>query len=168
MIPTIETERLILRPFTLSDAPQTFLMNSDPAVMKYIPGEHYQSVEEVRKMIQKNVLDDYEKYGFGRLAITLKTSNDLIGFTGLKYNDDFEEVDLGYRLIKKYWGQGIATEASGPALQYGFDQLEMKRIVALAYEENTGSVNIMKKLDMVYEKKMIVDGDEFVCYVKNG
>ena len=162
----IETERLILRKFTLEDAEQSFKMATDPAVMKYIVGERYTSVDQVREMIKKNVFGDYEKYGFGRMAITLKPANELIGFSGLKYNDDFEEVDIGYRLMKKYWGQGIATEASRPFMDIGFRELKLKRIVALAFEENTGSIKVMNKLGMHFEKYMNVEGHEFVCYLK--
>ena len=162
----IETERIILRKFTLDDAEQAFKMSSDPAVMKYIIGERFESADQVREMIKKNVFGDYEKYGFGRLAITLKPSNKFIGFTGLKYNEDFKEVDIGYRLIKEYWGKGIATEASLSALNYGFEKLGLKRIVALAFEENIASIKVMEKLGMCFEKNMEVDGQEFVCYVK--
>ena len=162
----IETERLILRKFRLADAENSFKMASDPTVMKYIIGERYNSVEEVRDMIEKNVFRDYEKYGFGRMAITLKPSDQLIGFSGLKYNDDFKEVDIGYRLMRAYWGKGIATEASLPFMDYGFNELKLKRIVALAFEENGGSIKVMKKLGMYFEKYMEVEGQEFVCYVK--
>ncbi|MEO1262779.1 MAG: GNAT family N-acetyltransferase [Bacteroidota bacterium] len=163
----IETERLIIRKFTLKDAEQSFKMATDPQVMQYIIGERYNSVEQVREMIKKNVFGDYDKYGFGRMAITLKPFDELIGFSGLKYNDDFREVDIGYRLMRKYWGRGIATEASQPFMDYGFRELKLKRIVALAFAENTGSIKVMKKLGMHFEKYMKVDGHEFVCYVKN-
>ena len=164
---TIETDRLILRKFTLEDAEEAFHMNNDPEVMKYIIGERFKSVDEVKEMIKKNVFGDYEKHGYGRMAITLKPSNKFIGFTGLKYNDDFKEVDLGYRLMRKYWGKGIATESSLPFMNYGFNQLGLKRIVALAFEGNIGSIKIMKKVGMIFEKYMVIDGHELVCYAKN-
>ena len=162
----LETERLQLREMASNEADSLFDLDSDPEVMKYIVGERYGSVDEVREMIKRNVFGDYEKYGFGRMAITLKGADRLIGFTGLKYNDDFEEVDIGYRLLKEYWGKGIATEASRPFMDYGFKELKLKRIVALAIEENVGSINVMKKLGMHFEKYMQVEGQEFVCYLK--
>ena len=162
----IETDRLIIRKFTLADAEASFKMANDPEVMKYIIGEKYKDVDEVRAMIRKNVFGDYEKYGFGRMAMTLKSTGEFIGFTGLKYNDDFKEVDLGYRIIREHWGRGYTTEASRPFLDIGFQELGLKRIVALAFEENKASINVMKKLGMTFEKYMEVDGFEFVCYLK--
>ena len=161
----IETERTLLRRFTLDDVEDGYQMNRDPEVRKYIVGEGETTRENVRMLIKNNTLADYEKYGFGRLAIIHKQDNRFIGFTGLKYLDDLDEVDVGYRLIREYWGQGLATEATRPTIEYGFETLGLKRIVAMALPENKGSIRVMEKLGMKFEKIITIDGYEAVKYV---
>jgi len=99
------------------------------------------------------------------LAIIYKPDNRFIGFTGLKYLDDLDEVDVGYRLVREYWGRGLATEATRPTIDYGFEKLGLKRIIAAALPENVGSIRVMEKLGMHFEKKLIYDGHETVFYV---
>lgn len=65
----------------------------------------------MERRIVENVPGDNEKHGFGRLVVELKGENKFIGFTGLKYLEDMNEVDPGYRFMKEYWGKGIAAEA---------------------------------------------------------
>ena len=67
--------------------------------------EEVVSKKEIEQRIIENVFGDYKKYGFGRLAVELKSENKFIGFTGLKYLKEMDEVDLGYRFMKAYWGK---------------------------------------------------------------
>ena len=157
----IETDRLILRRFTLDDAEAAFEMNSDPEVMKYVPGGISKSVEEVRESIQKNTLDDYEKYGFGRSAIILKATNEFVGFTGLKNDLDLGGVDLGYRLIRRFWGKGIATESARPFINIAFNEMNLKTVLGGAMPENIASVTILKKMGMTYRYSQVFEGLNF-------
>ena len=160
----IETERLILRRFTLDDVNAAWEMNRDPEVTKFILGEGPPSRERVRELIEKNTLADYEKYGYGRMAIVHKADNCFIGFTGLKYLDDMQEVDVGYRLIRKYWGRGLATEATRPTVDIGFNDLKLDRVIAMALPDNAASVRVMQKLGMTFWKEIEEDGHPVVVY----
>lgn len=84
--------------------------------------------------------------------MVFKTTGQVIGFAGLKYLDDLHAVDLGYRLLPEYWGQGLATEASRASIRYGFDALELKRILGLADPEHFKSICVLEKLGFVYDK----------------
>ena len=154
---TVETDRLILRPFQLKDIEPSFEMNKDPEVVRYTGDGGSVTLEEVERRIKENVLGDYRKHGFGRFAVEYKESGQFIGFVGLKYLEDLDEVDLGYRLIQEYWGKGIATEASRASLEFGFHKLELDRIIAIALPENERSINVMKKLNFTFEKETFVD-----------
>ncbi len=71
---------------------------------------------------------------------------------GLKYLDDWQEVDLGYRLLPKYWGLGLATEASRACIDYGFHTLRLPRILGLVDPENVRSVRVLQKLGFVFDR----------------
>lgn len=154
----IETERLILRPFTAEDIEPSYQMNLDAEVSKYTGDGGVVSIEEIERRIKEHVMGDYEKYGFGRFAVVLKETNQFIGFAGLKFLEDMNEVDLGYRFIQKYWGKGYASEASKACIDYGFNQLNLNEIIALVLPENIGSINVLDKLGFNYEKDYEEDG----------
>lgn len=153
----IETERLLIRPFTLDDIGPAHAMNLDPEVSKYTGDGGVVSREETERRILEDVMGDYRKYGYGRLAVVLKNENKFIGFTGLKYLDDMDEVDLGYRFMSKYWGQGFATESGKASVQYGFETLGLDRIIAMVLPENLGSIRVLQKLNFEYEKDFMED-----------
>lgn len=161
---TIETERLILRKFTLDDAQDAFEMNADPEVLKYIPTEPAKSVEEVRNLIEKTTLADYVKHGFGRHAVVLKESGKLIGFTGLKQESDLNGVDLGYRLNRAYWGKGYGMEAAKPFIDVAFKEMNIPILLGSAMKANTASVKILTNLGMTYRYEELFMGEEFDVY----
>ncbi len=85
--------------------------------------------------------------------------------TGLKVLEDWQgEVDLGYRFLPEYWGQGLATEASRAALQYGFEVIGLKRVIGLVMPENVASIRVLEKVGMQYEKSVRYDGDPVELY----
>ena len=154
-----------MRKFTIEDAGDAFEMNKHQEVRRYIVGEPEPTLDSIKQLIQNNTLADYEKYGYGRLAVIHKETGKFIGFTGLKYEEELDEVDLGYRLHPAFWGKGLATEAASPTVHYGFHKLNLERIVAGAIPENKGSIRIMEKLGMKFEKMIMIDGHEMVLYV---
>ena len=91
---TIETERLLIRPFSLDDIEASYAINLDAEVSKYTGDGGIVSKAEIERRIKEDVFVDYEKYGYGRLAVELKGENKFIGFTGLNYLDDLDEVDI--------------------------------------------------------------------------
>ena len=147
----IETERLLLREFTPDDAENVFKLHSNPSVQKYTGEPVVQSVEEIEKVIE-NRIKGYEKYGYGRWATFLKSNRQFVGWAGLAYLPEFDEIDLGYRFFPEHWGLGIATEASSAILDYGFDVLKLEKIIAIALKENKASIRVMEKVGMQFDK----------------
>ena len=147
----IETERLLLREITLDDKEDLFRLHSDPEVQKYTGEPVVRSLEEIENAIERRIVH-YKKYGFGRWATILKSGNHFVGWAGLAYLPEFDVVDLGYRFLAEYWGLGIATEASKAILEYGFNQLGLKEIVAIAVKENKASIRVMEKVGMEFDK----------------
>ena len=153
----IETDRLLIRPFNLDDILPAYEMNLDPAVSKFTGDGGIVSLKETERRIVEDVMGDYQKHGFGRFAVELKGEKGFIGFTGLKFLDDFNEVDIGFRFMKKYWGNGIATESAKACLKYGFETLKMEKIIGLVLPGNIASIRVLEKLNFKFEKEIIED-----------
>ncbi len=147
----IETERLLLREITLEDKDDMFTLHSDPKVQKYTGEPPIRTLEEMEEAIKARH-DNYGRYGYGRWATFLKDEMTFVGWAGLAYLPEFDEIDLGYRFIPRFWGLGIATEVSHAILEYGFETLELQRIIAIAMKENKASIRVMEKLGFEFEK----------------
>lgn len=147
----IETERLVLRNITLNDKEELFELHSDPNVQKYTGEPVVESIEDIEKAIQTRI-NDYEKYGYGRWATFLKNEMLFVGWAGLAYLPEFDEIDLGYRFLPEFWGSGLATEASHAILTYGFEKLALRKIIAIAMKENIASIRVMQKIGMEFDK----------------
>ena len=147
----IETERLFLKEITLDDKHDMFRLHSNVEVQKYTGEAPIESMQEMERAIQKRI-PDYKKYGYGRWATFLKKDMQFVGWAGLAYLPEFDEIDVGYRFLPNYWGMGIATEASRAILNHGFEKLGLKRVIAIAMKENTASIRVMEKVGMEFEK----------------
>ncbi len=160
----LETDRLGMRPYDPDDAEEFFALCSDPKVMRYIVGEAVPGcVDEWRRMLAE--YPDYDKHGFGRWSCIHKESGRFIGFSGLKYLEDFDaEVDLGFRFFPEFWGRGLATESGLASVRYGFDVLGLDRIIGLAVPENIGSIRVLEKCGMSFERHTIFDGQNVALY----
>lgn len=156
-----ETSRLYLRQFTEADAPLLVQLNSNPEVLKYLHEPLLETEEQALHVLQNIILPQY-KNNLGRWAIHLKDTNEFIGWCGLKYRDELDEIDLGYRLMQPFWGNGYAFEAARYSLDYGFNHLHIKTIVGRAHIENAASLKILEKTGMQYVKDEVVDN----CPVK--
>jgi RimJ/RimL family protein N-acetyltransferase len=159
----LETARLRLRHCSLDDLQEIARIRSDPDVMRYIGNGKPQTRAQVRALLE-DILSHWQQHGFGRWAITHKGADEPIGLCGLSFLDNTPEVELGYLLAKEYWNQGLATEIAVACLQFGFEKLNLDRIVAVAYPENLASQKVMKKAGMRYIKRAIFFGQELVYF----
>ena len=159
----LETERLLLRKFTPEDLDELIALRSDDEVIKYLGGRKLQNPEAIAKRLQF-YLDCYEKLGFGMSAMIWKKENEMIGWSGLQPLDGTTEIEVGYGMVKRFWGRGVGYECASAWLSYGFEQANLERIVAVASPANTGSWRIMEKCGMHYEKTETHYGMECVFY----
>lgn len=166
-----ETERFILREIIPSDADGFFELDSDPDVHKYLGNKPITSRVQAIDAINL-IRAQYVTNGIGRWAIIDKKTNLFVGWTGLKLitdetNHHKNYYDLGYRLIKKYWRLGIATETALASLEYAFSKLQAKEVYAIADRENDGSNKILNKIGFSFIETFDLDGIKHNWYKIN-
>lgn len=148
-MPILRTERLILRPWRITDLEPFAEINADPKVMEFYPKTL--SREESDALAEK-IQRDFAERGYGFWAVEAKGIADFIGYIGLNYwNLEMEFapcVDIGWRIGSPYWGKGYATEGAREVLRYGFEILQLTEIVSMATIHNTRSHRVMMKLGM--------------------
>lgn len=142
----IESDRLFLREFLPDDVERMSEIYSDEDVMKYIGRGGAADKAQTELMINA-FIRSYDLNSFGIWGIVRKNSDALIGHCGFNILPN-SEIEIAYLLAKQYWRKGYATEISKATLEYGFDKLKLKKIVALAYPQNISSANVIKKLGM--------------------
>lgn len=151
MLPSFKTERLILRERTLNDMDDCIEMDRDIEVVKYIPeiaelinGRNY---NQHKAFVRKRMETVYTP-GMGYWVIEAKEyPGEFMGWVLLIPLDNRgPEIEIGWRLKRKYWGKGYATEAARVILQHAFDSLDLAKIVADIHKLNRGSILVAKKL----------------------
>jgi RimJ/RimL family protein N-acetyltransferase len=160
----LDTERLRLRPATLDDLDRWLAISRDAEQAWW--GEPRSTVDEARVNLQKHVANQ-ERHGFSLWPVELSTSGEMIGLAGLQHLADGPEIEVGYRFLRDYWGNGYATEAAGAAIRYGFDELGLKRIVAVTMPTNRASCRVMEKCGLGFVGVVQVYGHAQVKYALN-
>jgi ribosomal-protein-alanine N-acetyltransferase len=153
----IETDRLLLRTFTEDDAALLFELNVDPEVTRYTH-DGMSDLSQAKKVLDEVILPQYALYHHGRWAVLQKSNLQFTGWCGLKCVPERQEIDLGYRFKKIFWGKGFATEAAFASLQYGFYHLGFQKIVGRALPENLASIRVLEKCGLHYVGEEYVHG----------
>lgn len=162
----LQSERLFLREITPGDTGLLFQLHSDPEVMKFIrPPEMSLAASEatLNKIFRTNQYDQ----GLGLWICHEKAGGAFIGWFVLKNLDDTSDIEIGYRLMKKYWGRGYATEMTKKLIGHGFEILGLKRIVGATHPDNAASQHVLEKAGLTFTRIQRVYGVEariYVCY----
>lgn len=161
----IETSRLILRKLSLSDSAFIIWLLNTPEWLENVGDRHVHTLEDAHAYLLNGPIKSYDLNGFGLRAIQLKGSDTLIGVCGLIKRYNFDDVDIGYALFSRFMGNGYAFEASKATIDYGFNQLNLNRIVAVTTEENIRSRNLLARLGSRFETEMIMPGSNDVLFL---
>lgn len=154
----MQTERLLLREFTLDDAEAYWPLVSLPEVLRHTGELPRTSLDEVHQTLLDRPIRDYSVHGYGRMACIEKGSGRLVGFSGLKYLEDLQEVDIGYRFLPDCWGKGYATESARALMQHGMLEHGITRVIGLVEPANVASVRVLTKLGLTFERRIRPDG----------
>jgi RimJ/RimL family protein N-acetyltransferase len=148
----LETERLQLREMTFDDLDDLYAILSDPIAMQHYPKPYDR--KGVEDWIERN-LQRYAEEGFGLWAVVHKEDARFIGDCGLTIQqvDGIGELEIGYHILRAYWGQGLATEAARACRDYAFDVLGRDRVISWMHPENVASRRVAEKNGMRLKKE---------------
>jgi RimJ/RimL family protein N-acetyltransferase len=160
-----ETRRLVLRRFTLADLEPLAAILADPDVTRFFGGPRALDQTRARML---DFLDAYEKVGFSKWAVVLRETGELMGRCGPAVVDveGGSEVELGYDLAKRFWGQGFATEAAAASLDHCFSVLGLTRVVSIIHPENVASRRVAEHLGMNEERAVVWREQSLLLYAK--
>ena len=148
-MPSIETDRLLLRMIRADDLDNLASLLSDPDVVKYVGDGKPTGREEATRALE-SIIKHWETHGFGRWAVVDKSTGEFIGFGGLR--SLFGTPEVVYHLAKVHWGKGYATELARAVLRFGFEERGFDRIVAITKPQNAASIHVMDKLGLRFER----------------
>lgn len=150
-LPTIRTQRLLLRPLSMRDDKDMFRYCSDPAVSRHVLWDTHPNIRYTRSCLRA-AIRQYKAGQPATFGIERQSDHRLIGTIGFMWvNTDHRSAEVGYSLARDCWNQGYATEALRAALHYGFHTLRLNRIEAQHEADNPASGRVMEKAGMQYE-----------------
>ncbi|WP_264740637.1 GNAT family N-acetyltransferase [Cytobacillus firmus] len=161
--PVINTERLILRKMTPDDTGKLMEIFSDPVAMRYYPSTKNESeTMEWVKWTQKN----YDEYGVGLWIVEDKVTGEFLGQCGIvpQEVDGVIEMEIGYLFVRRFWGNGYATEAALACKNFGFERLRLNKMVSLPDVNNTPSTKVAERIGMQVIKTINKWGKEVYVY----
>jgi [ribosomal protein S5]-alanine N-acetyltransferase len=160
-----ETQRLILREFLPEDAEALYQLNADPDVVRHTGDVAFADIADAARFL--SAYNDYRCNGYGRWAMVEKSTGTFVGWCGLKFHADSRDTDIGFRLFKKYWNQGFATEAARACLDYGFKVLGLPSVIGRAVADNSASIRVLEKIGLRFEAPFDFHGKPGVIYRVN-
>lgn len=150
-LPTITTERLVLRPFALSDAADVQRLAGDRAVADTTLNVPHPYPDGAAERWISDHAERFERREILTLAVTLRDGGTLAGCISLRLHDEHDRAEMGYWMGVPYWNQGYCSEAARAVIAYGFKQMGLNRIYAHHLVRNPASGRVMQKAGMVYE-----------------
>lgn len=156
----VETERLILRKFTLQDAPFVLNLVNTPTWLRFIGDRNVHSIEDAERYLLNGSLKSYREHGFGFYAVISKDNFECLGMCGLVKRDSLEDVDIGFAFLPNSAGKGYGFEAATATMNLAKNTLKLKRIIAIVDPENEISIGLIKKIGLTYEKMIQLSPDD--------
>jgi RimJ/RimL family protein N-acetyltransferase len=156
----LETEHLTLRRITVDDAAFMLDLLNQPSFIQFIGDRGVRTLDDARKIIQERYLAAYERLGFGIYLTLLRGAQIPIGICGLVKRDGLDDVDVGYAFLPQYWSKGYASEAASAVLRYARNTLGIGRILGITTPDNTGSIRVLEKVGLKFERMIRLPGEE--------
>lgn len=151
----LKTERLLLRELNPDDAENFYKLNLNPNVIKHTGNSAFKDIDEAKEFLEN--YQDYKLNSFGRWAVIEISTNEFLGWCGLKYDQHLDETDIGFRFFEEHWNKGFATESAKACIDYGFENLNIKTIVGRAMSENLASIKVLEKIGLSFDKEFDFD-----------
>jgi RimJ/RimL family protein N-acetyltransferase len=163
-LPVLDTPRLLLRPFRPADADAYAAMCADPEVMRYLsPGGEPLSREDAWRQLAM-FCGHWQLRGFGTWAVEHRGSGRFAGRIGLHFPEGWPDRELGWTLVRAFWGQGLATEGARAAAEFAFRQLGWKHLISLMLPRNERSIRVAERLGAKPAGRLLVREVEHLVY----
>jgi ribosomal-protein-alanine N-acetyltransferase len=147
----LETERLGLRQLGLSDDGFILELLNEAAFLRFIGDKGVRTLDAAREYMLKGPIDSYRRHGFGLYAVCLRDGTP-IGICGLVKRDGLADVDLGFAFLSRHCSKGYAVESAAAVLAHARQALRLQRIVAITTPENLGSIAVLEKVGLRFER----------------
>ncbi len=160
---TLETERLILRNYRLSDFKEHYKLCADPDVMRYlIGGRPMSKLEAWRHMA--SLVGHWELLGYGYFAAEEKATGRFIGRIGFTNPEGWPGFEVGWTIAREFQGRGFATEGGRFLLRYAFDEVGVRHVISVIHPDNTPSIRVAERLGEKFEMRTEIDGMPVLVY----
>ena len=156
----IETERLLLTRLSYDHCEFISELVNEPSFKRYIGDKDVHSQEDARRYLREGPIGSYEQHGYGLFLVSVRESDMPAGICGLVKREEFDDPDLGFAFLNRYRRRGYASESARAVLEYGFNELGLRRIIAMADPDNEPSVRLLERLGFVYEREVRMPDDD--------
>jgi len=163
----LETERLILRKFTIKDAPFIAELMNSPTWIRFIGDRGIKTLAHAQSYLLNGPIMTYTAYGFGLYLVELKNTKTPIGMCGLVKRDYLDYLDIGYALLPAYEGKGYAFEIASATVNYAFNNLHLLKLAAITNVNNKRSVQLLYKMGFVFKETISVEDKELMLYINH-
>ncbi len=161
----IETERLVLHPFTADDAAFVHRLVNEPSFLRYIGDRGVRSLDDARRYIADGPVDGYARHGHGLMRVVRKADGAAIGMCGVLRRDTLPDPDLGFSFLPEYWSQGYALESARAVLRHARAAPALGRILAITTVGNESSMRLLDRLGFRFERMITLGGEELRLFV---
>lgn len=156
----LETERLLLRHLSIEDADFILELLNEPSFIRNIGDRGVRTIDGANSYILNGPVASYAKNGFGLYLVKLKETDESIGMCGLIKRDTLKDVDIGYAFLPRFWSKGYAVESARAVKEYAKNAVGLNRIVAIVDPENEGSIRVLEKIGLQFEKMVKLSEDD--------
>jgi len=163
----LETERLTLRWLDIKDAPFILELVNDPAWIQFIGNKGVRTLEDATNYIVNGPIDMYNKLGFGLYLVERKEDLTPLGMCGLIKRDSLEDVDIGFAFLEEFRSKGYGYESASAVIDYGVQNLGLKRIVAITTIDNIHSGKLLEKVGLKFEEIISDSGEDLKLFGYN-
>jgi RimJ/RimL family protein N-acetyltransferase len=155
----LETERLALRRMVASDAAFILALLNEPGFLRNIGDRGVKSIDDARRYIANGPQKSYEEHGFGLYVVALKDTGAPIGICGLIKRESLDDVDIGFAFLEQHWAKGYGHESAAAVMEQGKRVHGLLRIVAITAPHNRGSIRILEKVGLRFERMIRMPGE---------
>ena len=161
---TLQMDGFVMRPIQFEDLDALAAIWADPDVTRFLPSRGAPIPKENAEKALRSFVEQWPEKGYGIWAIVENASLKMVGYCGLRYLDELDEVEVLYGLAKVYWGRGIATQAAKASISYGFDVAQLEKVIAMALPDNHASKRVIEKAGLRYEKQLHIFNLDVLYY----